>query len=81
LKRVRENGDLARGANVVALDGLRPVPHPSHMSIEEAVAVAREIGAPATYLTHLTHVSDHADLAAALPGGIFPAYDGLRLML
>lgn len=72
---------LARGADVVVLDGLRPLPHPTHMSIDEAVAVAREIGAPATLLTHLTHLNDHAELAAALPAGIAPAYDGLRLRL
>lgn len=81
-KRVpREAVELARGAQVVALDGLRPQPHASHMSIDEAVAVAREIGAPQTFLTHLTHLSDHAELAAALPEGVAPAYDGLRLNL
>jgi phosphoribosyl 1,2-cyclic phosphate phosphodiesterase len=81
-KRVpREAVDLARGADVVVLDGLRPLPHPTHMSIEEAVGVAREIGAPRTILTHLTHLNDHAELAASLPTGIEPAYDGLRLKL
>jgi phosphoribosyl 1,2-cyclic phosphate phosphodiesterase len=72
---------LARGADVVILDGLRPLPHPSHMSIEEAVTVAREIGSPRTLLTHLTHLSDHAELADALPPGIAPAHDGLRLTI
>ncbi len=81
-KRVpREALELARGADTVVLDGLRPLPHPSHMSIEEAVAVAQEIAAPATWLTHLTHLSDHAELAASLPKGVAPAYDGLRLNL
>jgi phosphoribosyl 1,2-cyclic phosphate phosphodiesterase len=72
---------LARGADAVVLDGLRPLPHPTHMSIAEAVAVAREIGAPATWITHLTHLNDHAELAASLPPGVAPAYDGLRLRL
>jgi phosphoribosyl 1,2-cyclic phosphate phosphodiesterase len=72
---------LARGADAVVLDGLRPLPHPTHMSISEAVAVARELAAPATWLTHLTHVTDHAELEASLPPGIRPAYDGLRLTL
>lgn len=81
-KRVpREAVELARGADVVVLDGLRPQPHASHMSISEAVLAAREIGAPLTYLTHLTHLTEHSALAAELPDGIAPAYDGLRLQL
>jgi phosphoribosyl 1,2-cyclic phosphate phosphodiesterase len=81
-KRVpREAVALARGADLVVLDGLRPTPHPSHMSIDEAVAVAGEIAAPRTLLTHLTHINDHADLAGMLPAGIEPAYDGLRVRL
>src|SRR3954471_7734687 len=72
-KRVpREAVEFARGADAVVLDGLRAAPHPSHMSIGEAVAVAQEIGAPATWLTHLTHLSDHAELLAALPLRIAP---------
>jgi phosphoribosyl 1,2-cyclic phosphate phosphodiesterase len=77
----REAIALARRADAVVLDGLRPLPHPSHMSIDEAVAAAREIAAPQTWLTHLTHLSDHATLAASLPSGVAPAYDGLRLKL
>lgn len=72
---------LARGADAVVLDGLRPKPHPSHMSIGEAVAAAAEIGARETWLTHLTHLSDHATTDATLPAGVRLAYDGLRLKL
>ena len=70
---------LAHRADGVVLDGLRPQPHPTHMSIDEAVTVAREIGARQTWLTHLTHLTDHAELARSLPPGIAPAYDGLRI--
>jgi phosphoribosyl 1,2-cyclic phosphate phosphodiesterase len=52
-------------------------PHPTHFNVEEAVAVAREVGAERTYLTHLTHRLRHAALAAALPPDIQPAHDGL----
>jgi phosphoribosyl 1,2-cyclic phosphate phosphodiesterase len=84
-KRIpREAVALATGADVVVLDGLRPEPHPTHMNIEEACAAAKEIGAPVTYLTHLTHLLDHEqltkDLAIAAPG-VSVAYDGLRLKL
>lgn len=81
-KRVpTEAMELAQGSDVVVLDGLRPMPHPSHMSIDEAVEVAREIDAKMTYLTHLTHLSDHAETEATLPDRVRLAYDGLRLSL
>lgn len=81
-KRVpREAVEFARGADVVVLDGLRPDPHPSHLSIAEACEVAREICAPQTWLTHLTHLTDHATAEVGLPPGVKFAYDGLRLVL
>jgi len=79
-KRVpREAVELARGADLLVLDGLRPDPHPSHLSIAEAVQVAQEIGARQTLLIHLTHISDHAETEAGLPPGIKLAYDSLRV--
>ena len=73
--------ELAKGAQVVVLDGLRPEEHPTHMNSAEAIEAANEIGAPATYLTHLTHAIDHGPFEAALPAGVRLAYDGLRLTL
>jgi phosphoribosyl 1,2-cyclic phosphate phosphodiesterase len=81
-KRVTaEAVELAKGARAVVLDGLRPEEHPTHMNVAQAVEVAHQIGAPATYLTHLTHAIDHGPFEAALPAGIRLAYDGLRLTL
>jgi phosphoribosyl 1,2-cyclic phosphate phosphodiesterase len=65
------------GLDVLVLNALLPRPHPLHLSISEAVAAAREVGARRTFLTHLTHETAHADLAATLPDGVEPAYDGL----
>ena len=66
-----------RGLEVLVLNALLARPHPLHLSIPEAVAAAQHIGARRTFLTHLTHDTPHAELAARLPGGIAPAYDGL----
>ncbi len=70
---------LLRGVKVLVLNALFRTSHPTHLSIPEAVAVARDVGAARTYLTHLTHENFHADLEAELPVGIFPAFDGLTL--
>ena len=72
---------LARGAEVVVLDGLRVEPHETHMNIAEACAAAVEIGAPISYLTHVTHRIGHEEWNAKLPAGVQLAYDGLRLQL
>jgi phosphoribosyl 1,2-cyclic phosphate phosphodiesterase len=70
---------LARGSDAAIIDGLRPRPHPSHMSIDEAVGAGRATGVKRIWLTHLTHLTDHAEQESRLPEGIRLAYDGLRI--
>ena len=71
--------DRLQGLEVLVLNALWWRPHPTHLSIAEAVQTAQELGAKRTYLTHLTHETGHAELAAQLPAGIVPAYDGLTV--
>jgi phosphoribosyl 1,2-cyclic phosphate phosphodiesterase len=73
--------ELARGSDAAILDGLRPMPHPAHMSIGEAIEAGRSIGAARTWLTHLTHLTDHGPVEAGLPEGFGLAHDGLRIRL
>ena len=61
------------------IGALRFRPHPTHFSVDEAVAEAHRIGAQRTVLTHLCHDATHLELAAYLPKKIEPAYDGLSL--
>jgi len=68
-----------RGLRVLVLNALWWRPHPTHMSINEAIETASALGAERTYLTHLTHETGHADLTARLPPHVFPAYDGLTV--
>jgi phosphoribosyl 1,2-cyclic phosphate phosphodiesterase len=68
-----------RGLDVLVINALWWRPHPTHLSIAEAIDAARELGARRTYLTHLTHETGHATLAAQLPPGVMPAYDGLTV--
>ncbi len=67
------------GLEVLVLNSLWWRPHPTHLSIGEAIETARALGAARTYLTHLTHETGHAELERQLPPGVFPAYDGLSI--
>lgn len=71
--------ELLRDLDVLVLDALRYTPHPTHFSVSEAIDAARCINARQTWFTHICHKIDHATLAAELPPGIQPAYDGLSV--
>ena len=72
---------LSKGIDVLVIDGLRPNVHPTHMTINEAVASAKRIGAKQTLLTHMTYFVDYEETNANLPESISLAYDGLELTL
>jgi phosphoribosyl 1,2-cyclic phosphate phosphodiesterase len=71
--------DGLRGARVLVINALFRTPHPTHLSIPEAIDVAAAVGAERTFLTHLTHRFAHAELEAELPPDVRPAYDGLTI--
>ncbi len=75
----REERDRLQGLDVLVLNALWWRPHPTHLSISEAIRTAQDLGARRTYLTHLTHETGHAELETQLPAGVFPAYDGLTV--
>ncbi|MEZ4701851.1 MAG: MBL fold metallo-hydrolase [Rhodothermales bacterium] len=68
---------LLKGLDVLVLDALRHEPHPAHFTIEQAIDVARAVGARQTYFIHMTHHILHAEEEARLPAGMALAYDGL----
>jgi phosphoribosyl 1,2-cyclic phosphate phosphodiesterase len=70
-----------RGVDVLVLNALFRTPHPTHLSLSEAVAAAQKVGARETWLTHLTHRTSHAELEQELPRGIAPAFDGLTVQV
>ncbi|MGV3531238.1 MAG: MBL fold metallo-hydrolase [Chthoniobacteraceae bacterium] len=68
-----------RGVRHLIVDALRPKPHPTHMNIDEALALAAEVQPGQTWFTHLCHDVLHAELEPTLPAGVRIAYDGLRI--
>ncbi|MEX2582794.1 MAG: MBL fold metallo-hydrolase [Gemmatimonadota bacterium] len=70
------------GVRVLVLNALWfGLEHPTHFNVEEAVEVAKEVGAEQTYLTHISHLASHRELVDRLPPGILPAHDGLVVRL
>ncbi len=67
--------ETIRGVTVLAIDALRHRPHPTHLTIEQAVAVAGQVQPQLALLTHLCHEVDHGPAETALPAGIRIAYD------
>ena len=76
-----EARDRLRGLKLLVLNALRWKPHPTHLSIDDAIAVVHDLKPARTLFTHLTHDTGHAELAARLPAGIEPGYDGQTVEL
>ena len=69
--------DLLRGLDTLVLDGLRWNAHPTHFTVDQAVAMAEELQAKQTYLTHIAHQLKHDETEAKLPANVRIAYDDL----
>ncbi len=71
-----------RGTRFLVLNALQKEGHISHFTLEEAIDIARDIGAEKTFFTHISHrMGTHAKISEELPDGIELAYDGLRIEL
>lgn len=67
------------GLDVLIIDALRYTRHPTHFSVAEALALIERVRPRRAVLTNLHSDLDYARLAAELPEGVVPAYDGLRV--
>ena len=76
-----ETWPLLEGLDVLVLDCLRPSRHPTHLSVDEALAVAARSAAKKTFLIHMSHDVRHAAASATLPPGVEFAHDGLEIPL
>jgi phosphoribosyl 1,2-cyclic phosphate phosphodiesterase len=65
------------------LDALRDEPHPMHQTVEQALALVRELKPGRAWFTHIAHELPHAETNARLKDEGYPnvelAYDGLEL--
>jgi len=68
------------GTKTLVLNALRKEKHISHFTLDEAIELARKIGAEKTYFTHISHqLGLHENVQNFLPEGMFLSYDGLSI--
>lgn len=70
---------LLHGLDVLVINALRYRPHPTHFSLEQALAVIEQLQPARAYLVHLTHAFEHAAVNRELPAGVALAHDGLTV--
>lgn len=72
---------LLEDLDTLILDCLRPTRHPTHFSLDEALATVARVRPRRTLFVHMAHDIRHAELSAQLPPGVELAYDGLEIPL
>lgn len=71
-----------KNLDILILNALRIEKHMSHLSLNEALEVARIIGAKRTFFTHMSHdMGLHNEVNKLLPENIQLSYDGLKLQV
>jgi phosphoribosyl 1,2-cyclic phosphate phosphodiesterase len=70
--------DLISRVKVLVIDALRDKPHPTHLSVGQALEIARRVRPGATYFTHICHELPQG-AESRLPAATYIAYDGLKL--
>jgi len=68
-----------KGVDFLVIDGLRDEPHPTHLTVQQAIQIGTKAKAGVTYLTHITHGKTHAQREQELPSHVRLAYDNLIL--
>ena len=77
-----EEFEKMRGSKILVLNALRKTEHISHFTLEEALAIIKEIQPEKAYLTHISHLMGrHDDVSKELPDNVEIAYDGLQVEL
>jgi phosphoribosyl 1,2-cyclic phosphate phosphodiesterase len=76
-----ESAAALSGLKVWIVDALRYKPHPSHFSVDDAIAWIGRVKPERAILTNLHADLDYDELAAKLPTHIAPAFDGMTVVL
>jgi phosphoribosyl 1,2-cyclic phosphate phosphodiesterase len=69
--------EAMQGLDVLVIDALQYRPHPSHLSLDETLAWIERLKPKRSILTHMHTPLDYETVAAAMPTGVEPGFDGL----
>ncbi|MEO9501659.1 MULTISPECIES: MBL fold metallo-hydrolase [Nonlabens] len=71
-----------KNLDVLVLNMLREQEHHTHLNLEEALELVRELQPQRTYFTHISHhLGFHEEVEKNLPEGVYLAYDNLEINL
>ncbi|MEP2935550.1 MAG: MBL fold metallo-hydrolase [Gilvibacter sp.] len=74
--------ELLKNLDVIVVNALRFEPHETHLNVEEAVALVKELNPKTAYFTHISHLLGfHEQVEQQLPNNIHLAYDTLKITL
>jgi phosphoribosyl 1,2-cyclic phosphate phosphodiesterase len=76
-----ESADALAGIEIWIVDALRYRPHPSHFSVDDALAWIGRIKPRRAILTNLHSDIDYNELRRKLPAHVEPAFDGMTILL
>jgi phosphoribosyl 1,2-cyclic phosphate phosphodiesterase len=76
-----DSREQLKNLDVLVLNTLRHKPHPTHLHLDAALNLIRQLQPRQAYLTHMSHELDYDELLKELPLNVAPAYDGLRIAI
>lgn len=72
--------EKVRGIHTLIISALHHREHHSHLTLNEALEMIKEIAPQVAYLTHLSHeMGLHQEVEQTLPPNVYLAFDGLKL--
>lgn len=78
----KEEIEKLQNLDVLVINALRIEPHLSHLNLEEAIELIKQIRPKKAYLTHISHhMGFHDEVQKTLPKSIFLAYDQLEIIV
>jgi len=71
-----ESEELLKGLKLLVVEALRYEPHPTHVSLSQAIEVVERLKPGRAVFTHMAHAFDYDKVMNELPDGVELGYDG-----